>query len=122
MFDKWKAKWKAKHPGNPYDLEGRRIAEAMTKLEAGSDEYAKAQHQLQLNNQMRKEYYESKRRFVTISDRGGILKKIIGGGITIGGLCLLSKYEADGNMFTGEKKGFADGFVKTLGRFFGGGD
>lgn len=122
MFDGLKAKWRQRHPGNPYDLEGQRIAAAMAKLEAGSDEYAKAQNQLQKNNQMRKEYYESRRRFLTISDRGGILKKLIGGGITIGGLCLLSKYEADGNMFTGEKKTFADGFVKTLGRFFGGGD
>lgn len=122
MFDGLKAKWRSKHPLNVYDAEERKIASLMAQLQPGTEEYAKAQGQLRENNTMRKEHYESKRRFITIQDRGGLLKKIAGGAITIGGVVLLSKYEADGNTFTGEKRQFADSFVKTLGRFFGGGD
>ena len=121
MFEKLKARWRENHPMNPYDAEEAALHEALARLDPGTDEYGKAQDQLGKINSMRKEHWESKKR-MTIGDRGKLLLKILGGGITIGGVCLLSKYEADGHMFTGEKKSFADGFVRTLGRFFGGGD
>ena len=122
MFDKMKTKWREKHPMNPYDAEEQKLHECLAKLEAGTPAYAQAQAQLKEANLMRKEHYESKRRFVTLQDRGGIIKKLLGGAITIGGVCLLSKYEADGNTFTGEKRKFADSFVRVLGGFFHGGD
>ena len=121
MFKNMKAKWRKNHPQNPYDAEEAALHALLAQTTPGTDEYEKAQSQLKAVNTMRREHWESKHK-MTISDRAKFWLKMLGGGITIGGVCLLSKYEADGNMFTGEKKSFADSFVKTLGRFFGGGD
>ncbi len=104
-----------------YDLEEAKLHEVLAKLDGGTDEYEKAQKQLKEINIMRKEHRESKGK-MSPSDKAGLWRKILGGGVTIGGVCLLSHYEAKGNIFSGEKKSFADGFTKVLCRFFGGGD
>ena len=100
--------------------------------ELQSDKLVQSQIDLYINNNqkikelkeiniMRKEHRESKGK-MSPSDKAGLWRKILGGGVTIGGVCLLSHYEAKGNIFSGEKKSFADGFTKVLCRFFGGGD
>lgn len=104
-----------------YDLEEQKLHEVLAKLEGGTDEYEKAQKQLKEINIMRKEHRESKGK-MSPSDKAGILRKILGGGVTIGGVCLLSHYESKGNIFSGEKKSLADGLTKVLCRFIGGGD
>lgn len=121
MFEKLKQKIRTKRPEDPYDVEERRIHEYLSRLELGTPEFKDAQDQLKMVNENRKGSYES-RKHLTISDRGGIIKKVIGGGITLGGVILLGRYEAKGQMFTGEKKPFADGLVKVFCRIFGGGD
>ena len=121
MFDKMKTMWRARHPEDPYDAEERKIHALLAELDAGTQEYTTAQTQLKAVNAEREAHRKSKGKF-SGSDRASIWRKILGGGITIGGIVLLSKYEADGNMFTGEKKSMADGISKLLCRFFGGGD
>ena len=104
-----------------YDLEEQKLHECLAKLTAGTTEYATAQAQLKEVNLMRKTHNESKGK-MSPGDKAGIWKKILGGGITLGGVFMLGRYEAKGQMFTGEKKSFADGLVKVLTRMFGGGD
>lgn len=104
-----------------YDLEEQKLHEVLAKLEGGTDAYEKAQKQLKEVNLMRKEHRESKGK-MSPTDKAGIWKKILGGTVTIGGVCLLSHYEAKGNIFSGEKKSLADGFTRVLTKFFSGGD
>lgn len=116
-------KFRTKHPKkiDPFDAEEMKLHELLARLDAGTDEYAKAQQQLKMVCTTREESRESRRR-ITKADRGGIIKKVLGGAVTLGGVLMLGRYEMDGFTFTGEKRTFADTFVRTLGRFFGAGD
>lgn len=118
MLEKVKKWWNSRKKVDPYDAEEAKLHELLSRLTAGTVEYAAAQAQLKEVNAMRKDHYESKRRFMTISDRGALIRKLAGGGITLGGVILMSKYEMDGNTWTGEKRKIADGFASVISKFF----
>lgn len=121
MFEKIKARHREKHPLEGYALEEQKLKAYLAKIDPGTEEYSKAQAQLKENCTLRQVNWESKHK-ITFGDRAKIFLKLLGGGITLGGVFMLGKYEADGNMLTGEKKKFGDAFVKVLGNFFGGGN
>lgn len=118
MFEKLKR-------GDPllaaYDEEERKLHECLAKLTAGTTAYAEAQCQLEKTNKMRQDHNASKGRMGP-GEKASLWRKILGGGITLGGAFMLGRYESKGMMFTGEKKSLMDGFTRVLAKMFGGGD
>ena len=118
MFERWKSN---KETTALYDAEEKKLQLLLAQLQGGTDEYEKVQNQLKATSLMRKDSRESKG-MMNGNEKASIWRKILGGGITIGGVLLLGHYEAEGNMFTGEKKKFADGLTSVLCKMFKGGD
>lgn len=101
---------------NFYDLETERIQAKMATLEVGSDDYKKAQADLKELIAMRGNDKESKRR-ISKGDKGQLLIKGLGIAGIAGCIFGMSKFEKDGNTYTGEKKRWVESLVSNLGRF-----
>ena len=99
-----------------YDLEEDRIKELMRGLEVGSDEYKAAQQELKSLIILRGEEKESKRR-ISKDSKGQLLIKGLGVGGILAALFMTSKFEKDGNTYTGEKRKWVDTLANNLGRF-----
>lgn len=105
----------AKHK-NFYDLETERIQEKMMQYEVGSESYKKCQADLKELIAMRGNDKESKRR-ISKGDKGQLLIKGLGITGILAAIIGMSKFEHDGNCYTGEKKRWIDTLVGNLGRF-----
>ena len=118
MFKRKEKQLKKAKKVNPYDIEEQRILKALMETNSKDEDYKKLQEELKNTIQMRGDSKESKRR-ISKQDKGSILTKLVGGGLVLGGLGLVSFFEMKGNTYTGEKRTFADGFIRTLGKFMG---
>lgn len=99
-----------------FDSEQLRIQDEMAKFDVRSPEYKELQQQLKMIIVLRGDNKESKRR-IAKADKGQMLIK----GLGIGGILLaifgMSKFEVNGNTFTGEKRHWVETLVSNLGRF-----
>lgn len=93
-----------------------RHREELTKLKIGSPEYKETEAQLKTLIALRGEEAESGRR-ISKADKGGILRTIFGivgtAGLTYG----ISKFEADGHIFTGQKKNLVTTLINMVKNF-----
>lgn len=115
-FQNWKKQRKAKREArrDPYDKEEVRLKLMLEKLDPKGDDYAKIQQIIKMNNGLRKESIESKRR-VPIEIKGNVLLKLLGlGGVVIGAGSII-KAEKEGMIFTGEKRTLMESITKVLG-------
>lgn len=106
---------------NFYDLEEARIQESMSHFDVCSEEYKALQQTLKTTIASREESKESKRR-IAKSDRGGIIRHLLGGLFLGGALVTTCLFEKEGNTYTGEKRSWAESIIRGISsfRFFGG--
>ena len=114
----WKEKRKAKKEAKRdlYDVEEERLKKDLESVKSGTDEYSKLQEQIKTTIANRSESRESKR-LISKSDKGGIIKVVAGGLITLAGMLTVAKFEKDGLTYTGEKRSIMDTLIRTIGRF-----
>ena len=117
-IDSWKEKRKANKEAKRdlYDVEEERLKKKLKELETGTEEYDKIQSQLKVTIANRSESRESKRR-ISKADKGGIIKAVVGGVLTLGGMLTIAHFEKDGVVYTGEKRTIMDTLIRTAGKF-----
>ena len=99
-----------------FDSEVKRIQQKMMTLEVDSEEYRAAQQTLKATIGIRGEQKETKRR-ISKEHKGQFLIKLLGVGGILGGIFMTSKFERDGNTYTGEKRKWMDSLCSNIGRF-----
>lgn len=107
-----------KKKANLYDIQEERLLQQLNETDLGSDLYKELQAELKTTHQLRGDSRESRRK-ISKEAKGSLLGKLAGGGIVLTGLGLVSLFEMKGNTYTGEKRTFADSFVRLLGKFTG---
>ena len=118
MFEKFKARRAEKKAiKHLYDQEEDRLRIMLAQIHPLDDDYDKLQGKLKTTVQLRADSKESKRK-ICKSDRGGIIMKLIGGVGAISGILLVSRYEQQGDTWTGEKRTFVDSVTRVLGNMF----
>ena len=124
IFDKaWRAKRRAKKEARRdiYDSEEDRLKALLKELdpkdEQFNEKYTKIQSSLNVNNKLRKESLESRRR-VPIGDKVSIILKVLGLGGIVAGAGTIIHAEREGMIFTGEKKTLMESITKTIGSLF----
>lgn len=95
---------KHKEENEAFERARMKLYKKLDETEPGTDEYDKIQKQLEMLSQNEKRIRETRSR-ITKEGKGNLLLKGLGllgvGGIVYG----VSKFESEGNMFTGQKGG-----------------
>ena len=100
-----------------YEGEKARMRKKLGELDVGSPEYVEISNRLNTLTKIYENDSESSRR-ISKADKGGLMKAIAGGAMTMLIGFGVSKFEADGHIFTGQKKNFIStliNMVKNLG-------
>ena len=99
-----------------YNEEIARHREKLVELDIGSQEYKDTQAQLKTLIALRGDEAESTRK-ISKADKGSILKTVLGIGGTIAVGYGVSKFEADGHIFTGQKKNLVSTLINMVKNF-----
>lgn len=102
---------------DPYDILEEKLQKKLVELDVDDEEFGDVQNKLKINNIMRAESRESKRR-ISKQDKGGIIIKvlsILGAGAGVGSIIWA---EHQGMVFTGEKRSVMDAIARGIGQIF----